>query len=193
MTHNADAESAYFDWMVDKAGGWRQRRLLGLLHETPFSWTIDKDANRADDGAYQRWLFYEETGIVVDGLDAPRGSGCSVLELLLGLADAVDDIMYEPDNGSCPQIWFQTILENMGIGYLNDTCFHEYRQNSVEEADSAVEKLLRRTYGKDGEGGPFHPLSKTCKDARKVELWVQMNDFCDQILTQRYSNVPPCE
>lgn len=172
-------EDDYFRWLAGKAGGWDQLSLLAVLHSIPFTWSVCNDSNREDDGSYQRWIFHEETGKNIPK-DYARGSGCSVLEMMVGMASAMHEFMYEPENGSCTQIWFQGFLYNMGIGYLTDTVFQRNPLESEEEAMEAVRRLLERDYARDGVGGMF-PVPGSTEDIREMELWYQMNLYCNAI------------
>ena len=79
-----DVVRAYFDWMYDKVCGERfpngvsYRKLLTLLHDTEFVYSISRDANRAEDGINLRYRFSYETKCDNSYLYGP----CSVLELL---------------------------------------------------------------------------------------------------------------
>ena len=190
MRNDSDI-SEYFEWLVDKAGGWDQRSLLSILHSIPFEWDVCNDSNREDDGAYQRWIFHEETGQDIPG-DYSRGSGCSVLEMLVGLADSMHELMYGPQEGSCPQLWFQTFIYNMRLGYLNDERFEMLPEESEREARRIIRRFLKREYSYDGRGGIF-PMPGSSTDVRKMELWYQMNAYCDRILLEMYSNFEPAE
>ena len=188
---NEDIQEEYFEWLVNRAGGWDHRSLLSILHTTPFEWDVCNDSNREDDGAYQRWIFHEETGLPVP-YDHIRGTGCSVLEMMLGMATAMHEFMYEPDGGSCVQLWFQTFIYNLRLGYLNDERFDSMPDECTAEAKRIIRRFLKRTYTADGRGGMF-PLPGTSTDVRKMELWYQMNAYCDRILTEKYADLEPSE
>ena len=67
-----ELNNAYFDWMYqlvcddEYSRGLSYRKLLYLLHDTDFTFTIALDSNRYDDGIDLRYRFGNEqdTGIV---------------------------------------------------------------------------------------------------------------------------------
>lgn len=63
-----ELNNAYFDWMYqlvcddEYSRGLSYRKLLYLLHDTDFTFTIALDSNRYDDGIDLRYRFGNEQG-----------------------------------------------------------------------------------------------------------------------------------
>lgn len=149
-----------------------QKLLLGLYSED-FYWSVKNDGNRAGDGENLRWIFEDETGLICE-----KEGPCSVLEMLVALArDCENEIMYDPDEGDRTGIWFWEMIENLGLGEMDDWCF------DLDQFDVVMRRFLDRKYGADGDGGPFY-ICGFRGDMRRIELWYQLNFY----MKNRYEN-----
>lgn len=170
----------YFQWLCDKAGGYGYKELLYILHDIEFAPSKDDpDLNRAIDGMNLRWIFASE-----NELDIPEeywNRPCSLLELFVSLAVAMDDIMYTPDQLAGVSTWFLSMMTNMGLAGCTDREFASNRAAFTKRVRSKADIFLNREYGPDGYGGPF-PMYGIETDMRNVELWYQMNMFCERLM-----------
>lgn len=142
------------------------QKLLSFLYYEPFTWTLEKDGNRAEDGLQLRELYSDESGLRCD----KRGP-CSVLEALIGLARACEeDIMHDPDYGDRTYIWFWEMMYNLGLNDYDDYAF------DIDAVEYIIRIFLDRKYEKDGYGGPFY-ISGFDGDMRRIELWYQLNFY----------------
>lgn len=149
-----------------------QKLLLGLYSED-FYWSVKNDGNRAGDGENLRWIFEDETGLICE-----KEGPCSVLEMLVALArDCENEIMYDPDEGDRTGVWFWEMIENLGLGEMDDWCF------DLDQFDVVMRRFLDRKYGADGDGGPFY-ICGFRGDMRRIELWYQLNFY----MKNRYEN-----
>lgn len=149
-----------------------QKLLLGLYSED-FYWSVKNDGNRAGDGENLRWIFEDETGLICE-----KEGPCSVLEMLVALArDCENEIMYDPDEGDRTGVWFWEMIENLGLGEMDDWCF------DLDQFDIVMRRFLDRKYGADGDGGPFY-ICGFRGDMRRIELWYQLNFY----MKNRYEN-----
>ena len=109
-----ELNNAYFDWMYqlvcddEYSRGLSYRKLLYLLHDTDFTFTIALDSNRYDDGIDLRYRFGNEQGyrdsMIASYLD---NRPCSVLEMIIALAIRLEEhIMDDPDIGNRTGQWF---------------------------------------------------------------------------------------
>ena len=98
-----ELNKAYFEWMYglvcDDEASYRE--LFHFLHGVDFTYTIDMDGNRFDDGVNLRYRFADECRysgrLVAKYLDTRP---CSVLEMLLALAIRLEEhIMSDPERG----------------------------------------------------------------------------------------------
>lgn len=171
----------YFEWLISYTKDRKHvkyRKLLMLLHNTEFRYTIPLDSNREEDGIDLRYRFscrlkYRKMNInILDYLDEP----CSVLEMMIALAIRCEDsIMDDPDIGNRTSLWFWLMVENLGLEYMKDDVFNK---------DDAIEKInvfLDRRYKRNGEGGLFI-VNNARRDLRNVEIWYQMCWYLDSIL-----------
>lgn len=85
--------------------------LFEVMLNTPFKWENPMDENRAYDGLEFRSRYTRETQA-----PGPVPSGpCSVLEVLLGLAERMADILYDPEDPDLFKKLFYELVDNLGI------------------------------------------------------------------------------
>ena len=173
-----ELNKAYFEWMYglvcDDVTSYQE--LFHFLHGVDFTYTIDMDGNRFDDGINLRYRFADECGyseqMVAKYLDTRP---CSVLEMLLALAIRLEEhIMSDPERGDRTRIWFWTMISNLELDDMIDSKF------DADYVGNAVQRLLNREYERDGEGGLFR--IKHCKyNLRNVEIWYQANWYLNGV------------
>lgn len=164
-------DEMYFVWLCGQVDQVLQQNprnthwnLLRVLYKKEFVWIVANDDNRAEDGRELRREFAEFKGVIVDP-DWLR-LGCSMLELLLGVARHLSFLV----DGSSMS-WFWALVKHLGMTGLTD--------NKVFDPDGVeyiLEMLIWRQYGPDGLGGLF-PLEHPQEDQRQVEIWYQMNQY----------------
>ena len=144
---------------------------MGYLHCTEFTWIVQKDSNRADDGIGMRYRFASSRYFndelfpeVMDALDGP----CSVLEMMIALAvRCEEDTMDNAEFGDRTGQWFWGMINSLGLHGEYDAV---YDKSAVE---LSIERFLNRTYCSDGRGGLF--TIRNCRhDMRKAEIWHQL-------------------
>ena len=176
----SEFESKYFDWLYQHVGALSDRNpshsyfvLLETLHNREFTWSVPNDDNRIGDGAYLRERFCD---FVSDGYDfsGPQDS-CSVLEMLLALAERLEFKAAYTNLGYSEGDWFWSLLENLGITHYTDEAY-SVGDWVVQDVEVVMDTLVHRQYGRDGRGGLF-PLKRAKKDQRKVEIWYQMSAY----------------
>lgn len=170
----------YFEWLWNftKCRGHSQnRKIITLLHNIDFRYSIPMDANREEDGIDLRYRFITEVGIpknyqeVYAYLDGP----CSVLEMMIALAIRCEEsIMDDPDIGDRTSEWFWLMMKNLGLDYMSDRKFDR------DIAEEKISIFLDRKYKRNGEGGLFVVNGR--RDLRKVEIWYQMCWYLDTIM-----------
>ena len=170
----------YFEWLWNftKCRGHSQnRKIITLLHNIEFRYSIPMDANREEDGIDLRYRFITEVGIpknyqeVYAYLDGP----CSVLEMMIALAIRCEEsIMDDPDIGDRTSDWFWLMMKNLGLDYMSDRKFDR------DIAEEKISIFLDRRYKRNGEGGLFVVNGR--RDLRKVEIWYQMCWYLDTIM-----------
>lgn len=178
-----ELNNAYFEWMYQLVCSEQYsrrlsyRKLLYLLHDTEFTYTIPMDGNRAEDGTDLRYRFgYEntyESPMIATYLD---NRPCSVLEMMIALAIRCEEhIMDDPDIGNRTGQWFWNMIVNLGLGSMNDEKFNKNHAREI------IQKFLNREYRQNGNGGLF--TVRHCRvDLRSVEIWYQMCWYLDENL-----------
>lgn len=173
----------YFDWLCDKV---RDRScdksylmLLKDLHNIPFMAVLELDNNRAEDGKYLReeYAMYEAHSI--NALRAIESADCSVLEVLISIAERIRFELTSTDAKEDDNIskYFWTMIHNLGLDIFDD---ENYTDNGGSAAIfEIVASWLDRTYSYDGEGGLF-PLRNPDYDQRDVEIWYQMQAYLEE-------------
>lgn len=177
-----ELNNLYFEWMYrlvccdeQHFEGVSYRKLLYLLHDVEFTYTIPMDGNRAEDGIDLRYRFgyeneYEEPMIATYLDNRP----CSVLEMMVALAIRCEEhIMDDQDIGDRTGQWFWNMIANMGLSSMNDVDFDR------NYAQKTIQKFLSRKYKRNGEGGLF-TVHHCRKDLRTVEIWYQMHWYLDE-------------
>lgn len=165
-------DEAYFSWLCSQVGPVRLQnpskltywKLLRFLYDKEFTWKLERDANRANDGKDLRYQFIRDTGAPKD--DLWLSMPCSFLEMLYALAFAA---AFEGGGESSECFW--EMIENIGLIECHD-------RNRPSEAivDHMLNKIMDRNYEENGKGGLF-PLSHPEKDQRDVELWYQLQAY----------------
>ena len=161
-----ELNNAYFDWMYqlvcddEYSRGLSYRKLLFLLHDTDFTYTIALDGNRYDDGIDLRYRFGNEQGyrdsMIASYLD---NRPCSVLEMIIALAIRLEE---------------HIMIVSLGLGSMDDSKFDK------AHAIDVIRRFLNRDYGRDGKGGLF--TIEHCRyDMRDIEIWYQANWYLDNI------------
>jgi hypothetical protein len=165
-------DERYFVWLYSQVADAEERHpsktywgLLRKLYAKEFFWIVPNDDNRIEDGRYLRLEFLDREAIQNVDNDWLH-MGCSMLELMIGLSRKLSFVA----EGE-PQIWFWTLVENLGLEEFNDN-----RRLPNMLIDNRLNEVIWRTYKRNGHGG-FFPLNKTRHDQRDVEIWMQMNEY----------------
>lgn len=169
----------YFGWLYymmcdGRYGSISYRKLLRCLHDIEFTYLIELDSNRAEDGIDLRYRYSYYNGLeeVPECLDGP----CSVLEMIAALAiRCEDEIMENSEIGNRTGQWFWYMVTNLGLGAMNDDKFDEKRVRDV------IDIFLNREYSPNGKGGLF--TIRECEyDLRDVEIWHQMCWYLNNLI-----------
>ena len=173
-------KNEYFEWIFNLVCGKRfsqeisYRKLLMLLHDTEFIFSIPNDENRAKDGIDLRYRFLlsTEREDLLYCLEGP----CSVLEMMVALSIRIEEnIMDDPNIGDRTGQWFWGMIVSMGLGSMTDYRFDK------QFSKNAISIFLDRDYEPNGKGGLF-TLRHHDRDLRDVEIWYQMCWYLDDIL-----------
>jgi hypothetical protein len=168
-------DNMYLEWLYTNYIGAVSNRnprssfwqLAKQLYETPFTWIISDDGNRAERGKELRKEFIRDCDvedIEINWLQIE----CSVLEMMVSLAcRASFESWGEPGD------WFWKFLENLGLNGYNDNV---YSKAIMQEVDAVIRRWLDREYEKDGVGGLF-PRQNATQDQTQLNIWYQMQGY----------------
>lgn len=167
-------ENLYFNWLCAKVlylenstPSLRYDKLLRILHETEFVFTLGGDENRAEDGVSLRYNFGQELDV-----DDPHWElqPCSVLEMLIAFSIRAEYMTDTPHSE-----WFWEFVDNLDLKGFSDAS--RLPRHRIHER---LDRFMWRQFDWQGRGGLF-PLSDTKQDQRNVEIWYQ---FCDYLVDQ---------
>lgn len=184
MTQKERLKEEYFHWMVNLVRNDNKRtipfkysKLFRFLHSREFTYIIDMDGNRAEDGIQLRYRFGWETGvndnIIATYLD---DSPCTILEMMVALSYRCEEqIMDDPDIGNRTGQWFMVMIRNLGLESMVDEKFN------LRVIDEKINTFIDRNYQRNGKGGLF-VIDNCREDLRNVEIWYQMCWYLNSIL-----------
>ena len=174
---NPNMRVLYFRWLLSKLDRSQVKKYSSLLmhlfkqtfmeHES-----VPMDVNRARDGVALRKYFINSDDRYDDNvLESIKYDDCSWLEMLIALAERIDDqIMFDMNVGNRTNYWFWLIIDQMRLS--------EYNENNYiyEKVREILRNLELRKYKNGGKDGIF----RCKKDVRKVEIWYQMMEWFNE-------------
>ena len=173
-----EIKKLYFDWLCNKihladvTGNYNQ--LVRALFNTKYKAIISNDINRHDDGIALRERFADELDKRAADYNDLKHPPCSMLEMLIALADRIDRMLADECCEDQSYRWFWEMIRNLGLDQYTDEEYMDY--GGLYGIDTILLRVIERTYAKDGSGGLF-PLKRPDNDQRKLELWYQMNAY----------------
>lgn len=154
----------YFRWLCEIVNSdWEGESYLLMLSDLfnkEFIWFVENDDNRYFDAVALRQEYYHTR----------YGEKVSVFEVLVTIAQHMDDNLYDVEHGERVGTWFWEMMENLELSRYDDS---EY---NAEKIDEILEIWLNRQYSTTGKGGVF-PVAKNGGDQRGVEIWYQMSAY----------------
>lgn len=177
-----EIDNEYFEWMCgivcdDFEDMPSYTKLLKHLHNKEYTYVIDMDGNRAQDGLdLRRHFAFEDDYSPAIVTKALINRPCMVLEMMVALAARCEvtignDIRY----GDRTHIWFWNMIKSLGLTSMNDARYNK------GEVDDILDKFMHNDYEPDGKGGLF-TIENCREDLRNVELWAQMNWYMSTVL-----------
>lgn len=165
-------DELYLQWLYSQVGNVAIRRpsgrywnLFRQMYKKEYVWYIANDDNRAADGKQLRYEFVEE--LQLENVDRNwMELTCSFLEMLIALSRR---LAFEAEGE--PRDWFWHLLHTLELDIYSDAI-----QIPYEKVDDILNRVIWRTYRKDGYGGLF-PLRRPRQDQTKVEVWYQLNSW----------------
>lgn len=177
-------QDEYFEWMYqmvsnDEYNHLSYRKLLCYLHDVEFTYILENDGNRAQDGIDFRYRFGYEVGYSREEISEYLDTrSCSVFEMMVAMAfDAEEHIMDDDSYGNRTGQWFWAMIVSLGLGSMDDRHFNKH------SVDRAMDIFLNRQYEYDGKGGLF-TVKNPPADMRGVEIWYQFMWYLNDILEE---------
>ena len=163
-------EQQYYQWLTGLIPGICKRysTLIRCLYETPFRVLLLMDENRVGDGLGMRARFTYLFQMGVNERDIlKRMRPCSVLEVMIGLAQRFEEDYMSQYDGGTIDMWIMPMIDSLGLREYDDTRFNLYSYDRI------MKDFLDRTYSPDGRGSLFY-IPGTNTDMRGTEIWKQM-------------------
>jgi len=170
----------YFQWLysrIEKEDLPDLEDFLFELHSYPFYCVVPNDDNRVAEGVELRYKFADEKNVKLS--EDILSESCTLLEMLVALADRMDFILFDPSKGNRPWYWFWLFIDNLKLQkYANDDNEGDISQRKRYNR-IVINKFLRREYSANGKGGLF-PLDSPSSDQRNVEIWYQLMEYINE-------------
>ena len=133
----------YSSWLIQRGCLENYSELASVWDELDFVWYIPEDEDKAIQALRMRDEYCYETG-----MPTPRQAPVSFLEVFVSITDTLTAMLYQ-DRES----FTKSILLNMGARSFSD----DGRLSSEihEEALVIAERVMYRTYSRNGTGGLF--------------------------------------
>ena len=165
-----ELEQRYYEWLIGLIPGWTEGYdvLIRHLYETPFRVAMLMDENRVGDGLSMRARFVWAANLGVIERDIlKRQRPCSVLEVMIGLAQRFEEEYMTQYTEDTINEWFSPMITSLGLQNYDDRHFDLYG------FDRIMRTFLDRAYFPDGRGSLFY-IPGTKEDMRQTEIWKQM-------------------
>ena len=150
---------SYTSWLIKRGCLENYTELASVWDEIDFAWYIPDDEDRAIQALRMRDEYCYETGA-----PSPRQAPSSFLEVFVSITDTLTAMLYQDRKD-----FTKSILLNMGARSYSD----DGRLSSEihEEALNIAERVIYRTYSRNGTGGLFR-IPGT--DVLEISLTTQM-------------------
>ena len=134
---------SYTSWLIKRGCLENYSELASVWDEFDFMWYIPEDEDKAIQALRMRDEYCYETG-----LPSPRQAPASFLEVFVSITDTLTAMLYQ-DRES----FTKSILLNLGArSYFDDG---RLPSEIHEEALCIAERVMYRTYSRNGTGGLF--------------------------------------
>ena len=133
----------YTPWLIERGCLENYSELASVWDELDFAWYIPEDEDRAIQALRMRDEYCYETG-----MPSPRQAPASFLEVFVSITDTLTAMLYQ-DRES----FTKSILLNVGARSFSDD--GRLPSEIHEEALIIAERVMYRTYSRNGTGGLF--------------------------------------
>ena len=133
----------YTPWLIQRGCLANYTELASVWDELDFVWYIPEDEDKAIQALRMRDEYCYETSMSV-----PRQAPASFLEVFVSITDSLTAMLYQDR-----EEFTKSILLNMGARSYSDD--GRLPSEIHEEALVIAERVMYRTYGRNGSGGLF--------------------------------------
>lgn len=176
-----DGKKSYMFWLFERSNF--SGILARYMYETDFRSSIDDDKIQMEKALELRKEYAES---VYEGANERASDRvwksilgpCSMLEMVIYLADSIDKIVNESEENRYSE-FFHILVDNAKLTKFDDEDYDLKGDTVLKYWLDKIDFILDRKYSKDGKGG-FFPLEKPKKDQRKVPIWYQMNAWLEE-------------
>lgn len=176
-----DLEEEYFNWLYDLMCGSDMAKktnfskLLSMLYNRKFIWTIDHDRNRANEGQQLIYRFAVDNQLVPRRVERMIDHPCSMFEMMAALAIRCEEnITDDATKGDRTSKWFWNMIKSLGLYEMTNSRF------DPDYIDDVIDRFINHEYEPDGSGGLF-TIKNCTSDLRTAEIWYQLCWYIDHM------------
>lgn len=133
----------YTPWLIQRGCLENYSELASVWDELDFVWYIPEDEDKAVQALRMRDEYCYEMS-----MPSPRQAPASFLEVFVSITDSLTSMLYQDR-----EVFTKSILLNMGARSYSDD--GRLPSEIHEEALAIAERVMYRTYGRNGSGGLF--------------------------------------
>lgn len=165
-------------WDEGVIEGAKYVTMLNMLHSTTFTYyTVYNDRPSLDENCALKGLdlrrkWYREHS----KLEPDTSKPCSVLEMMVALAMAIDETVFDFDIGPRNHIWFWNMIKNLGLSGFTDDKYFENPDKFINDFYTIISNFMTKRYLKNGKGGLFY-IRGYQGDIRDKDIWMQANEW----------------
>lgn len=170
----------YFNWLyqqVEGRGNTSLEEFISDLDSIYFKCLVPNDDNRAIDGLQLRTRYLDYMDAESVEAEEYLSGPCTVLEMLIALAERMDFILYDYKKGPRAPAWFWLFINNLKLQKYYSEDKDAGRKKKLNKM--IIKKFVDRDYQSSGVGGIF-PLDDPERDQRDVEIWYQMMKYISE-------------
>lgn len=158
---------SYTRWLIQRGCLEEYSELASVWDELDFVWYIPEDEDKAIQALRMRDEYCYETG-----MSSPRQAPASFLEVFVSITDTLTAMLYQDR-----ETFTKSILLNVGARSYSDD--GRLPSEIQEEALVIAERVMYRTYGRNGSGGLFRIPGSDILEApitSQMIMWANLYD-----------------
>lgn len=112
-----------------------------------------------------------------------KPKNCCMLEVMVSLADKMENIMADPNYPDRTYQWFNKMIVSLGLSGYTEKYIREHKDWETV-IESACSRVCNREYEPNGKGGLFYiasPIPEDVPDMRNMGLWEQAMVYLNKV------------